>query len=180
MGAFQPGWRYGQVVIPPGPTGQWAVTMAVTAFVDAHYAFTKDKKFLRETAYPLMKGAAAFCVDWLVEKDGWLVTAPSVSPENTFMDDSGKTGSVSIATTMDISIIWDLFTNIIEASKELNTETASYRDMIMAKRDKLFPLHIGKKGNLQEWYKDWEDTDPHHRHVSHLVWFVSRPGNLTH
>ncbi len=132
-----------------------------------HYAFTKDKKFLRETAYPLMKGAAAFCLDWLVEKDGWLVTAPSVSPENTFIDDSGKKGSVSIATTMDISIIWDLFTNIIEASKELNEDTA-YRNMISAKRDKLYPLHIGKKGNLQEWYKDWEDTDPHHRHVSHL------------
>ena len=132
-----------------------------------HYSFTKDKKFLKETAYPLMKGAAAFCIDWLVEKDGWLVTAPSVSPENTFVDDSGKKGSVSVATTMDMSIIWDLFTNIIEASKELG-EDAAYREMILAKRDKLYPLHIGHKGNLQEWYKDWEDNDPHHRHVSHL------------
>jgi len=134
----------------------------------AHYAFTKDKKFLKETAYPLMKGAAAFCLDWLVEdKNGYLVTAPSVSPENTFIDDKGKKGSVSIATTMDMSIIWDLFTNLIDASKELNEEEA-YRNMIIAKRNKLYPLHIGKKGNLQEWYKDWEDTDPHHRHVSHL------------
>jgi len=133
-----------------------------------HYAFTKDKKFLEETAYPLMKGSAAFCLDWLVEdKNGWLVTAPSVSPENTFIDDSGKKGSVSIATTMDMEIIWDLFTNIIDASTELNKD-AAYRDTIIAKRAKLFPLHIGKKGNLQEWYKDWEDTDPHHRHVSHL------------
>ena len=133
-----------------------------------HYAFTKDKKFLKETAYPLMKGAAAFCLDWLIEdKDGYLVTAPSVSPENTFIDDKGNKGSVSVATTMDMSIIWDLFTNIIEASKELN-EDSDYRAMIIAKRNKLFPLHIGKKGNLQEWYKDWEDQDPHHRHVSHL------------
>jgi alpha-L-fucosidase 2 len=133
-----------------------------------HYAFTKDKKFLRETAYPLMKGAAAFCLDWLVEdKDGKLVTAPSVSPENNFFDDNGKKGSVSIATTMDMSIIWDLFSNIIDASKELNDDPA-YRDMIIAKRNKLFPLRIGKKGNLQEWYKDWEDPEPHHRHVSHL------------
>jgi len=133
-----------------------------------HYAFTKDKDFLRQTAYPLMKGAAEFCLDWLVQDDdGFLVTAPSVSPENTFIDDKGKRGSVSIATTMDMEIIWDLFTNIIEASKELG-EDAGYRDMILAKREKLFPLHIGKKGNLQEWYKDWEDTDPHHRHVSHL------------
>jgi alpha-L-fucosidase 2 len=133
-----------------------------------HYTFTKDKKFLKETAYPLMKGAAAFCLDWLVEdKNGYLVTAPSVSPENTFIDDSGKKASVSIATTMDMSIIWDLFTNLIEASTELNEDTA-FRDLIIAKRNKLYPLHIGKKGNLQEWYKDWEDVDPHHRHVSHL------------
>lgn len=133
-----------------------------------HYAFTKDKKFLRETAYPLMKGAALFCLDWLVpDKDGYLVTAPSVSPENTFIDDRGKTGSVSVATTMDMSIIWDLFTNLIEASQELNSDVA-FRRLIIEKRKKLFPLHIGHKGNLQEWYKDWEDTDPHHRHVSHL------------
>jgi len=133
-----------------------------------HYAFTKDKKFLRETAYPIMKGAAAFCLDWLVEdKNGWLVTAPSFSPENMFFDDNGKKQSVSIATTMDMSIIWDLFTNLIEASNELKEDTA-FRDLIIAKRNKLYPLHIGKKGNLQEWYKDWEDPDPHHRHVSHL------------
>ena len=140
-----------------------------------HYAFTKDKKFLKEKAYPLMKGAAEFCLDFLVEdKNGYLVTAPSFSPENSFIDDSGKQGAASIATTMDMSIIRDLFTNIIDASKELN-EDADFRNLITAKRDKLFPLHIGKKGNLQEWYKDWEDVDPHHRHVSHL--FGLYPGH---
>lgn len=140
-----------------------------------HYAFTKDKKFLKERAYPLMKGAAEFCLDFLVEdKNGYLVTAPSFSPENSFIDDKGKQGAASIATTMDMSIIWDLFTNIIDASKELN-EDADFRSLIIAKRDKLFPLHIGKKGNLQEWYKDWEDVDPHHRHVSHL--FGLYPGH---
>lgn len=133
-----------------------------------HYEFTHDKKFLKETAYPLMKGAAEFCIDFLVEdKNGYLVTAPSLSPENAFIDDKGKKGVVSIATTMDMEIIWDLFTNLIDASKELN-EDAAFRNLIIAKRAKLFPLHIGKKGNLQEWYKDWEDVDPHHRHVSHL------------
>ena len=140
-----------------------------------HYAFTKDKKFLKERAYPLMKGAAEFCLDFLVEdKNGYLVTAPSFSPENSFIDDKGKQGAASIAATMDMSIIWDLFTNIIDASKELN-EDADFRSLIIAKRDKLFPLHIGKKGNLQEWYKDWEDVDPHHRHVSHL--FGLYPGH---
>lgn len=139
-----------------------------------HYQFTKDKTFLRQTAYPLMKGAAAFCLDFLVEdKNGYLVTAPSLSPENMFYDDKGKKGSVSIATTMDMSIIWDLFTNLIEAANELNIDKA-YRDTLIAKRNKLYPLHIGKKGNLQEWFKDWEDPDPHHRHVSHL--FGLHPG----
>ncbi|MEO5889965.1 MAG: glycoside hydrolase family 95 protein [Ferruginibacter sp.] len=139
-----------------------------------HYEFTGDKKFLKETAYPLMKGAAEFCIDWLVEdKNGYLVTAPSFSPENSFIDDNGKQGSASIATTMDMSIIWDLFTNVVEASEALNEDTV-FRNLIIAKKSKLYPLHIGKKGNLQEWYKDWEDTDPHHRHVSHL--FGLHPG----
>lgn len=133
-----------------------------------HYEFTKDIKFLKETAYPIMKGAAQFCLDFLVQdKNGLLVTAPSFSPENNFIDDKGKKGSASIATTMDMSIIWDLFTNIIAASNELKTDMP-FRELIIAKRNQLFPLHIGKKGNLQEWYKDWEDQDPHHRHVSHL------------
>jgi alpha-L-fucosidase 2 len=74
---------------------------------------------------------------------------------------------------MDISIIWDLFTNVIEASEKLGTD-AEFRQLLTAKRDKLYPLQIGRKGNLQEWYKDWEDQDPRHRHVSHL--FGLHPG----
>jgi alpha-L-fucosidase 2 len=133
-----------------------------------HYKFTGDKQFLRQTAYPLMKEAAIFCFDWLVEdKDGYLVTAPSLSPENDFYYAPGKVGSVSVATTMDMSIIWDLFTNLIDASKELGID-ADFRQQLIAKKNKLYPLHIGHKGNLQEWYKDWEDVDPKHRHVSHL------------
>lgn len=139
-----------------------------------HYQFTKDKKYLKETAYPLMKGAARFCMDWLVPYQGYLVTAPSMSPENTFIDDKGKRGSVSIATTMDMAIIRDLFTNLINASNELG-EDKPFRDSITAERTKLYPYHIGKKGNLQEWYKDWEDVEPRHRHVSQL--FGLYPGN---
>jgi alpha-L-fucosidase 2 len=75
---------------------------------------------------------------------------------------------------MDMSIIRDLFTNLIDASKELN-EDADFRKLLIVKREKLYPFHIGKKGNLQEWYKDWEDVDPHHRHVSHL--FGLYPGS---
>lgn len=139
-----------------------------------HYSFTGDKKFLQDTAYPIMKGAAQFCFDWLVEdKNGYLVTAPSVSPENDFFYAPGKQGAVSVATTMDMSIIWDLFTNLIEASKILGNDNA-FRQQLIDKKSKLFPLHIGHKGNLQEWYKDWEDVDPHHRHTSHL--FGLHPG----
>jgi len=139
-----------------------------------HYQFTKDKTYLRKTAYPLMKGAAQFCLDWLVPYKGYLVTAPSVSPENVFIDDKGKKGSVSVATTMDISIIRDLFNNLIDASNELGDDKP-FRDSVIAAKAKLYPFHIGKKGNLQEWYKDWEDVEPHHRHVSHL--FGLYPGN---
>ncbi|CAN5782354.1 glycoside hydrolase family 95 protein [soil metagenome] len=139
-----------------------------------HYSFTGDKKFLKDTAYPLMKGAAEFCLDWLVEdKNGYLVVAPSVSPENEFRYAKDKVGDVSVATTMDMSIVWDLFTNLIEASTVLNADKA-FRDLLVEKRKKLFPLHIGKNGNLQEWEKDWEDVEVHHRHVSHL--FGLHPG----
>ncbi|BAV07109.1 alpha-L-fucosidase 2 [Filimonas lacunae] len=132
-----------------------------------HYRFTKDKRFLQE-AYPVLKGAAEFLVNFLVEdKNGYLVTAPSFSPENDYIDDKGKHANTSIATTMDMSIIRDHFRNCIEAAQELHTDTA-FRQLLIAKMAKLYPLHIGQKGNLQEWYKDWEDVDPHHRHVSQL------------
>jgi len=139
-----------------------------------HYQFTRDKKFLKETAYPLMKGAALFTLDWLVEdKDGYLITAPSTSPENDFIYDKGKRAGISIATTMDMSIIWDLFTNLIDASNELGADQ-DFQKLLIEKKKKLYPLHIGHQGNLQEWYKDWEDVEPQHRHVSHL--FGLHPG----
>jgi alpha-L-fucosidase 2 len=140
-----------------------------------HYAFTGDKDFLQNTAYPLMKEAALFCLDWLVEDpaNGLLVTAPASSPENVFITEKGEKGSISVATTMDMSIIRDLFTNLVEASEILGKDEA-FRNLLKEKQRKLFPLQIGKKGNLQEWYKDWEDEDPQHRHVSHL--FGLHPG----
>lgn len=138
-----------------------------------HYSFTKDKEYLREKAYPVMKEAALFCLDWLVEDaDGFLVTAPSTSPENTFRMD-GKNYSVGVASTMDMAIIHDLFTNLIEASEELDTD-ADFRKLLIEKRGKLFPYQIGSKGELQEWSKEYMESDPHHRHVSHL--FGLHPG----
>ncbi len=138
-----------------------------------HYRFTNDKEYLEKTAYPLMKTAADFCLDWLVEKDGYLITAPSTSPENVFIDENGNKGVVTIASTMDMEIIWDLFTDLIEASEILQTDNTERQKWIDA-REKLYPLRIGKDGNLIEWYKDWKDEDPQHRHVSHL--FGLHPG----
>jgi alpha-L-fucosidase 2 len=132
-----------------------------------HYRFTGNKKFLKDIAYPLMKGAAEFCIDWLVEKDGYLVTAPSTSPENSYLHPKGYKGTVTIASAMDMEIIWDLFTNIIEASEILGSDKA-FAELVKQKRKLLSPLKIGKRGNLEEWYGDWEDEDPQHRHVSHL------------
>ncbi|GAO41888.1 glycoside hydrolase family 95 protein [Flavihumibacter petaseus] len=132
-----------------------------------HYAFTLDTAFLRK-AWPVMKGAGRFSMSWLVpDKDGWLVVAPSTSPENEFLYGDGKRAGIAVAGTMDMSIIWDLFTNLIAAADVLQTERP-FRDSLVAMKAKLYPLHIGKKGNLQEWYRDWEDVEPHHRHVSHL------------
>ena len=109
-----------------------------------HYQFTQDKTYLKDTAYPLMKGAAHFCMDWLIPYKGYLVTAPSVSPENRFFDDKGKAASVSIASTMDMSIIRDLFNNIIAASNVLGTDKA-FRDSVIAYRKQLYPFPNRKK-----------------------------------
>lgn len=132
-----------------------------------HYLYTQDKQFLKEV-YPIMKGAAEFTLDWLVkDANGYLVTSPSTSPENNFYYDSIRKGDVSVATTMDMGVIKDLFTNIIEAGKVLNTDEA-FRNTIIEKKKQLYPFHIGSQGQLQEWYKDFKDVDPHHRHTSHL------------
>jgi alpha-L-fucosidase 2 len=133
-----------------------------------HYAFTGDKDFLAKKAYPVMKQAALFTIDWLVEdRNGFLVTAPSTTPENKFRDSTGAAQSVSVATTMDMSIIRDLFDNLVQAAAILGIDK-DFRDTILAKRSKLFPLQVGSKGQLLEWYKDFEETEPLHRHISHL------------
>ena len=139
-----------------------------------HYLFTGDKTFLAETAYPLLKGSAEFLMDWLVEKDGKYITSPSTSPENGFIDENGKTGQVTIGSAMDLEICWELFTDVIEASEKLGADP-DLRKQWKHYRDNLHPLQVGAAGNLVEWYKDWKDTDPQHRHVSHL--FGLHPGH---
>ncbi len=139
-----------------------------------HYAFTRDTAFLENYAYTLMKGAAEFCLDYLVEgPGGYLVTAPSTSPENKYITDTGYTGATFYGGTADHAMIRELFGSVIEAGLTLNKDTAFLKELETALL-KLYPYQIGSKGHLQEWYHDWEDEDPNHRHISHL--FAIYPG----
>ncbi|MBZ4035565.1 glycoside hydrolase family 95 protein [Flavobacterium sp. 17A] len=133
-----------------------------------HYTFTQDQSYLKKEGYPLMKGAAEFCLGWLVtDKDGNLITSPSTSPENQYKLADGFVGATFYGGTADLAMIRECFDKTIKASKVLNTDTA-FRDKLEKALAKLHPYQIGKKGNLQEWYFDWEDNDPKHRHQSHL------------
>jgi alpha-L-fucosidase 2 len=139
-----------------------------------HYLFTGDKQFLQQKAYPLMKGAAEFMLKWLVEdKDGRLVTNPSTSPENVFKI-NGQEYEVSMATTMDMGIIKELFTDCIAAAKTLGIDVAFSEELKKAKA-RLYPFNIGQYGQLQEWFQDLDDPKDSHRHLSHL--FALYPGN---
>lgn len=155
----------------PQATPRWAMWPMSGAWlcrhVWEHYLYNGDKDFLKRTAYPLMKGAARFMIDWLTPYQHFLVTAPSSSPEHAFLINGKSVGDVSIASTMDMSIIRDLFFNTIRASRILNTDI-SFRDSLQKAYKKLYPFHIGRYGQLQEWYKDWDQPDDHHRHISHL------------
>lgn len=133
-----------------------------------HYTYSQDIEYLKEEAFPIMKGAAVFCLDWLIEdENGYLITSPSTSPEHHFIADNGQKGSVTKGATMDIQIIWDLFTNCIEAAEDLNIDD-EWVQQVKAAKDRLHPLQIGKYGQLQEWLTDYEDEHQQHRHVSHL------------
>jgi len=132
-----------------------------------HYLYTGDQAFLRQ-AYPLMKSAAHFSLDWLVDDGhGHLVTAPSTTPENLFKDAAGKAQGVSVGTTMDLSIIRDLFASVRQAATTLGVD-APLRDSLQAATARLLPLQVGSQGQLLEWSQEFAETDPHHRHASHL------------
>jgi len=140
-----------------------------------HYQFTQDIKFLKDDAYDLMKGAALFCLEWMVEdKNGQLITSPSTSPENKFITPDGYQGSTLYGGTADLAMIRECFAQTIKASKILNTDV-EFRGKLEQALKKMHPYQVGKKGNLQEWYYDWEDVEPQHRHQSHL--FGLFPGN---
>jgi alpha-L-fucosidase 2 len=140
-----------------------------------HYLFTGDQVFLKEEAYPLMKGAAEFMLSWLINdpKSNYLVTNPSTSPENTIKI-KGKEYQLSMATTMDMAIIRELFNACISTSTILNIDS-EFKAILEKAKARLYPYQIGQYGQLQEWYQDWDDPKDQHRHISQL--FGLYPGH---
>ncbi|MBW4889228.1 glycoside hydrolase family 95 protein [Mucilaginibacter sp. HMF5004] len=141
-----------------------------------HYLFTGDKAFLRQTGYPLMKGAAQFMLKWMIKdpKTGYLITNPGVSPENS-VKINGKEYEISMASTMDVSIIRELFNNCISSAQVLGIDKG-FAAKLQDAESNLYPLHIGQYGQLQEWFQDWDDPKDTHRHISHL--FGLYPGKF--
>jgi len=161
---------------PVGDFGQgdpvWANWNMAGAWLSTHlwehYLFAQDDDFLRTKGYPLMKGAAQFCLEWLVEDDkGDLITSPCTSPENRYLTPEGYAGATFYGGTSDLAMIRECFEQTIKASVILNIDE-DFRAKIQQALARLHPYQIGKNGNLQEWYYDWEDADPKHRHQSHL------------
>jgi alpha-L-fucosidase 2 len=140
----------------------------LSAHLWEHYRFTGDKDYLRETAYPVMSGAAEFCAGWLIEDgQGGLTTCPSVSPENMFIAPDGVTANVSAGTTMDIALIREIFASCTEAATVLGVDV-EFRERMAALSQRLPPYRIGRFGQLQEWSVDFEEKFPGMRHMSHL------------
>ena len=140
-----------------------------------HYLFSGDREFLAREAYPIMRGAAEFLADWLVDAgNGELVTPVGTSPENAFIDPQGKPAAASAGCTMDLAIIRELFTRTLEAATLLGRDPALVAEL-RAKLARLAPYRIGARGQLQEWREDYKEQDPKHRHLSHL--YALHPGN---
>jgi alpha-L-fucosidase 2 len=133
-----------------------------------HYRFTGDKDYLRSMAYPVMKCAAEFCLNWLTDDGmGGLTTCPSVSTENTFLAPDGKSASVSAGCTMDIALIHEIFNNCEQAGTILGVDSDLAPKMSEA-RKRLPKYQIGKYGQLQEWSIDFDENQPGQRHMSQL------------
>ena len=138
-----------------------------------HYAYTMDRDYL-SSVYPVLKGAADFCMNWLIEHEGHLITAPATSPENIYITDKGYGGCTVYGGFADLAFIRECLIDTRNAAMVLGKDK-KYIKKIDKTISQLLPYRIGKKGNLQEWYNDWEDKDPLHRHQSHL--FGLYPGH---
>jgi alpha-L-fucosidase 2 len=156
MGSGDPTWANFAM------SGPW-----LAAHLWEHYRFTGDTQYLR-TVYPVLKGSAQACLGWLVEDgSGHLTTCPSVSTENTFLAPDGKSAQVSAGCTMDIALIREIFSTVIEATKILDTDKP-FAEKLAAAKLRLPEYQVGRWGQLQEWSVDFEEDTPGQRHMSHL------------
>ena len=162
-------WRMSTPTSGQASWAFWPMAGAwLTSHLWEHFLFTRDEKFLKEKAYPLMKSAAQFCLDWLIEgPNGYLVTNPSTSPENKFLSHNGKPTAVSYASTMDVTLIRELFQNCLKAGHRLSIKDDFTNELSHA-LEQLVPFKIKHDGRLQEWVEDFPEHEPGHRHVSHL------------
>lgn len=156
----------------PGEAASWGATTTGAAWLCQHlwdhYLFTRDRSFLR-WAYPIIKGSAQFYRDMLIKEPthGWLVTAPSNSPENSFQLPDGTSAHITMGATMDMQLLRYLFGACIEAANTLGTDVAFARELAEI-RNQLAPTTISSDGRVKEWLEEYKEDDPHHRHVSHL------------
>ncbi|MEN6346626.1 MAG: glycoside hydrolase family 95 protein [Armatimonadia bacterium] len=156
----------------PGEQASWGATCSGSAWLCEHlwehYAFTGDREYL-QWAYPVMKASAQFYLDMLIEepRHGWLVTAPSNSPENAYRLPDGRTGQICLGPTIDMQILRELFGNCTKAAQILGIDADFCRKLTEA-RARLAPDQVGKHGQIQEWLEDYDEAEPHHRHVSPL------------
>ena len=164
----------------PGEHPSWGATNTGGAWLALHawqhYEFTQDVDFLRE-AYPLMKEAALFFLDAMIEEPehGWLVTAPTTSPENAFWLNDSTAVSVCMGSTMDVQIVSELYDAVCQSAEILDVD-AAFADSLQAAKSHFPPMQVSEAGYLQEWLKDYKEVEPQHRHVSHL--FGLYPGTM--
>ncbi|MFT3705734.1 MAG: glycoside hydrolase family 95 protein [Agriterribacter sp.] len=163
----------------PGEHPSWGLHVGACAWLSQHlwehYAFSMDKEYLKKV-FPILESASAFYLDWLVKDPvtGKLVSGPAASPENAFIAPDSSTASISMGPTHDHEVIYNLFTNTLNAAMALNIKDEAINKISTA-RDQLQPLAVGSDGRLMEWAHEFKEVEPTHRHVSHL--FALYPGS---
>jgi alpha-L-fucosidase 2 len=170
-------WHQTQLFGSPS-WGMWPMGAAWSAtHIWEHYLFTGNYAYLSDTGYDVMREAALFLSDFLVEhpRTGKLVTGPSISPENRFITPAGDTAAINMGPAMDLQIVWHLFTSVIEASKVLNRDE-EFRSLLQEQLGQLAPVEIGSDGRILEWSEEGlEELEPGHRHMSHLYGLYPSP-----
>ena len=163
-------WGY----TPASSTIIWGLFPMAGSWIASHlwtqYEFTQDKQYLAETAYPLLKGNAQFILDFLAKdpKSGYLMTGPSISPENWFRTAGGEEMVASMMPACDRELAYEILSNCVQASEILDTDR-EFADSLRTAIVQLPPIQLRANGAIREWFEDFEEAHPNHRHTSHLL-----------